>query len=451
MAPATADTIVSALDRLAGDGVVGLACSGGGDSLALLLIASRWARQKGRAVHVFTVNHGLRAEADHEVLRVARTARRLGWPCEVLVWNAARRGAGLQARAREARHRLLARACRARQISQLMLAHTRDDQVETVCLRLAAGGSWRSAAAMAEVAPSPAWPDGRDLTLLRPCLGVDRESLRQILRDAGEPWIEDPSNDDLQYARIRTRRWIGALEQGGLDTARLASLASEFQGLLRSERAAAWQAAQSCVELEAWGGAHICASTWSGQAPAIRLSILDALVMAISGEGQTPNRSRLAPLDDALLAAAPFTGCGVRLLNDRKGGSWMIRDGGPLSGRVDRPEPDPWSDDAPVSGEAGPSRVFDGRFEIARSQGELEWRVLGKAYQHVPDRAILDRVPGRARAGLLVGCRAGEVVEIAGLASLEGPLAARSLIAHRFCRRLLPQGAARWFDEPDAV
>ena len=304
---------------------------------------------------------------------------------------------------------------------------------------------------MAELAPSPAWPDGRALILIRPCLDVSRAELREVLLAAGQSWVDDPSNADTGYARINVRERLAALALSGFCPERMAALTADLQAVLQSERAAAWQFAQSALELEAWGGARIDLAVWGTARPAIRRTLLDALVMAISGAGTSVNRSRLEPIDDAILAGRPSSGCGIRVLAARSGAAWVIRDNGSVSGRVDQAAPDPWTDDEPVEGESQPSRVFDGRFELVNAQRRFNWRLMGEAYEAVPDRAILSSVPGPARAGLLVGCEAGVVVEIAGLVSFGRPAMARSLIAHRFCRRLLPSGSPGWVDEPGAA
>lgn len=448
MTARTTDSVRSALDRLAGEGPLGIACSGGGDSIALLIIASDWARAAGRALHVLTVDHRLRAGSADEVGLVAATANRLGWPCQVLTWHEARPGAGLQARARTARHRLLARACRERGLTKLALAHTRDDQSETVWLRLAAGGSWRSAAAMSERAPSPAWPDGRDLELLRPCLDVARADLRDVLIEAEVGWVEDPSNEDEHYARIRARNDLNALRDAAFETDRLATLASLLGPIYAAERRAAHARARATVSVQDWGGAKVRPEVWTRTCPAVRLTLLDALVAAVSGEAQSPARGRLQSLDNAILSAAPATGCGVQVLAGSGGATWLIRDRGAVLGRVDQSRPDLWTH------EHDGSRVFDGRFQIAPDARKLEWGILGEAYEGLPSRAMLSAVPGAARASLLAARDAGQVVMIAGLGPVGGGEVtdvptARSLIAHRFCRRLLPQPAVRWFDEPE--
>ncbi|WP_323761739.1 tRNA lysidine(34) synthetase TilS [Maricaulis sp.] len=447
------DTVRSALDRIAGQGPLGIACSGGGDSLALLVMASEWARDSGRDLHVLTVDHCLRSTSGDEAKLVARMASRLGWPCSILYWDDARVGGGLQSRARSARHRLLAKACRENGLTGLALGHTRDDQSETLWLRLAAGGSWRSAAAMGERTPSPAWPEGRDLELLRPCLGVTRSELRDVLRGAGVDWVDDPSNKDDRFARIRARSDLERLRQAGFDTDRFAALADQLGPIQAVERQTAWRCGQTAVTLHDWGGASLDGCAWSGIAPAARLTILDALVTAVSGQPASPSRGRLEPLDAAILAVGPLTGCGVRLWAGSGGTIWLVRDRGAVLGRVDHHASDPWT------GEADGTRIFDGRFEISAGARNLDWGILGETYDGLSSRAILKSVPGVARAGLLVARDAGQVVMVAGMGPVSTGLPktggatdrpiARSLIAHRYCRRLLSQKAVGWFDEPE--
>ena len=136
------------LDRHTADReTLALACSGGGDSVALLHLASDWAHRRGRRLHVLTVDHGLRPEAGGEAEFVRRLSARLGWPCQILNWIGDKPDTALQEQARHARHSLLANACAQTGITDLLLAHTRDDQAETVCMRLIAGGGWHGAAA----------------------------------------------------------------------------------------------------------------------------------------------------------------------------------------------------------------------------------------------------------------------------------------------------------------
>ncbi|WP_417467274.1 tRNA lysidine(34) synthetase TilS [Maricaulis sp.] len=409
-------------------GPIALAYSGGGDSHALLSITAIWARARGIALHALTVDHALRPESRAEADQALESARRLGAEPVLLRWTGDKPATGLQAAARQARHVLLAEACRARKIDQLLLAHTLDDQAETVWMRLQAGGGWRGCAAMAERAASPVWPQGRGLELLRPLLDVRREALRTHLAAADERWIEDPSNTNPRYTRVRVRESLARLEQAGLSVDRLARWAHEIGAIERSERRAAAALAQDAVRLHPWGGAELDVERLAAAAPVIRRRLVDAVTLAISGRADTPRRSALDGLVDSLLRRRAGSAAGVQTLPWR-GASWIIRDPGAVLGRVDRPGRKSF----PLLQNS--ARVWDGRYEIETSSVNIIAEPLGKGYKGVGDRADLEAIPGLARSGLLTLRSSGEVLAIAGVRH-HPQLGIMPLMAQRFHSRL---------------
>ena len=205
------------IDRLlagARPAALGVAVSGGGDSMALLHLAARWG---GTTLRVATVEHGLRTGAEAEARLVASRAAALGLGHDTLRWRWD--GAGnLQAAAREGRRAALAAWARDGGLAGVLLGHTLDDQAETLLMRLARGSGVEGLAAMDEGA------HGRGL-FLRPLLGERRDALRAWLRSRGEAWTEDPSNEDARFERVRARRTVAAM---GLDPARLAATAARM-------------------------------------------------------------------------------------------------------------------------------------------------------------------------------------------------------------------------------
>ncbi len=196
---ALAATLTTILKRrLDGEGPLGVAVSGGGDSVALLYALARWGR---RPLHVFCVDHGLNPLSGEWTRAVAQHAAAAGAAFTSLHWTGPKPASGLSAAARNARHGLLAEAARAAGVRVLCLAHTRDDLAEAQWMR--ARGS--TVGAPAEWSPSPAWPQGRGVFLLRPLLGVSRAVLRQDLLSQGIEWIDDPANANPQSLRARAR------------------------------------------------------------------------------------------------------------------------------------------------------------------------------------------------------------------------------------------------------
>jgi tRNA(Ile)-lysidine synthase len=184
-----------------------VALSGGGDSLALLLMAHAWARPANRRLIALTVDHGLQADSRQWGQWCAERAARLGVAHQALTWTGEKPRTGVAAAARAARHRLIADAARAAGARVILFGHTADDVLEAEAMR-ADGLAIPSPHAWS---PSPVWPEGRDLFILRPLLGVRRSELRDWLSDQGEAWIDDPANADPHQPRARVRALVAAL------------------------------------------------------------------------------------------------------------------------------------------------------------------------------------------------------------------------------------------------
>lgn len=191
---------------------LGIAVSGGSDSLGLLCgLASILPPQK---LVVLTVDHGLRPGSADEARRVKSLCRRLGVRHETLRWESGQPATGLQAAARAARYRLLAEASARLGLAAMLTAHTRDDQNETLTMRRARSSS-DTAPGLAGIPPATLF-DGR-MWVLRPLLGIHRAEIRAFLRGAGVDWIEDPSNADLRFERVRVRSILGEAAAAAAD------------------------------------------------------------------------------------------------------------------------------------------------------------------------------------------------------------------------------------------
>ena len=191
----------------AGSGAVGLAVSGGADSLALMLLAHEWANSDPSAPRlvVYTVDHGLRPEAEAETAFVMHEATRRGLAVRTLKWIGKKPSVGLQEAARQARYRLIGDAMRADGVRLLLTAHHRDDQAETVLMRLAHGSGLEGLRGMTPIA------EVEGVRVFRPLLGVASDDLRAIVAAAGLTPVADPSNVDHHYERVRWRKALPPL------------------------------------------------------------------------------------------------------------------------------------------------------------------------------------------------------------------------------------------------
>lgn len=226
---------------------IGIAVSGGADSLALMLLVARWrdAVPDAPPATVYSVDHGLRPEAADEVAMVEREAGRLGLPSRGLRWTDDKPGSGLQAAARIARYRLIAAAMAIDGASVCLTAHHRRDQAETVLMRLAHGSGVEGLAGMA------AWSEVEGCRLFRPLLSVDPSALSRLVAAARLVPAEDPSNSDTSYERVRWRQTLPVLAKLGLDDARLSTFATrmaELDALVETALETAWPRVVTGVE-----------------------------------------------------------------------------------------------------------------------------------------------------------------------------------------------------------
>jgi len=201
-----------------------LAVSGGPDSIALMWLAARWRSTLARGPRLIavTVDHGLRAEAAAEARDVKRLARTLDLTHRTMRWTGEKPKTGLPAAARTARYRLLAQAARASGATHILTAHTRDDQAETVLMRLLRGSGIGGLAAMARESER----DG--VLLARPFLQVSKSQLVATLKKAKIGFADDPTNRDTNFTRPRLREIMPVLAAEGGDARNLARLASRL-------------------------------------------------------------------------------------------------------------------------------------------------------------------------------------------------------------------------------
>ncbi len=316
----TADTDLGALfASLAGARAILIAVSGGPDSVALLHLLARWGAQGSRPpLAAATVNHGLRPEAGEEAALVAHLSRRLGLPHHTLLWTGPKPTHGLQEAAREARYSLLVALARDRGASHLATAHTLDDQAETVLMRLARGSGL---AGLAGMRPETA---RAGLRHVRPLLTWRKADLVMLCRREGWPFVEDPSNSDVRFARTRWRRLMPALAAEGLTPERLARLAERAQ---RAEDALDAKARDALARARRDGeaGPRLAGRPLLEEPFEIALRALELALIEVPGAPERPRLARLETclegLRDAAAAGRPLrrTLAGLLITLDRRG------------------------------------------------------------------------------------------------------------------------------------
>jgi len=179
-----------------------VAVSGGADSMALLLLAKRYAAMHHGHIVALTIDHQLRPDSTAEATQVAAWAKQHGIRHHILQWHHPPMKTHLQQQAREARYKLLSTWCQQQGIWHLLFAHHAHDQAETILMRQWYGSGIIGLAGM------PMTRLWRQIRLLRPLLAIEPTALRSWLKTQKQPWIEDPSNQANHYTRIRARQLL---------------------------------------------------------------------------------------------------------------------------------------------------------------------------------------------------------------------------------------------------
>ena len=282
---------------------LGVAVSGGGDSMALLHMLA----ERGAGLRAVTVDHGLRDESAAEAAMVAEACRNLGIPHTTIKWVGWDRSGNLQDEARRARIRLISGWASAQGISHIALGHTMDDQAETVLLRLARGSGVDGLSGMA------ARRLHGSVTWVRPLLHARRADLRTYLTTKRIDWIDDPSNEDPKYNRIKARQALDVLVSIGIEAKSLAATADRMRDARTALEYATAQLADECVAVSDVGEVRINATIFNAAPDEIRFRLLAASLQWISGAPYRPRFDSLRNLlGGALESGQTLHGCTIR-------------------------------------------------------------------------------------------------------------------------------------------
>ncbi len=408
-----------------------VAVSGGADSMALALLAHVWARHRGGAITALTVDHGLRRAAAGEARQVRTWLMGHGIAHQTLRWRGAKPDSGIQAAARQARYELLGEWCRRRGVLHLLTAHHRDDQAETLLLRLQQGSGVEGLAGMPAVRALPG------VRLLRPLLKQRRRDLSASLDHQGQAWLEDPSNQEERFARVRVRRDLAEGSSGTGGTTALLKLASEAAAARRQLRGALADLAARTVRLHPAGFCQFDPALCLGQNRALLAPLLGDILRCIGGGIHRPRRERMERLCQDLTGhklTAGRTLAGSRILPDASG-LLICREAGRSPGRIDLG--------------AEKSGRWD-RFNwtlTGKSAAHLSLGALGQdGWRQVRARAGFT-LPGPVRPGLPALRQGDRVLAVPHLNLGPGELAPKGLQDLRFAARFSPPRSL----QPDAM
>jgi tRNA(Ile)-lysidine synthase len=252
-----------------------IAVSGGGDSMALLRLALQW-RGTPEGLIALTVDHRLREASTAEAQQVGQWCKALGVEHHTLPWLHEAIASALQAKARTARYDLLSAWCAQHNVPALITAHTVEDQAETVAMRQRRTSSPRS---LAGIWPETEW---QGIRILRPLINQTRDNLRDYLASIGQDWMEDPSNSNDVFERVRIRKAKPDTSLAEIATASQAAI------IIARQIAQTWLASE--LTIAATGMMQFAPTAFAGLDPLAQDEVLLRLISL--GGGAVPELSR---------------------------------------------------------------------------------------------------------------------------------------------------------------
>ncbi|MCZ4280806.1 tRNA lysidine(34) synthetase TilS [Kiloniella laminariae] len=295
---------------------LGIAVSGGSDSMALTLLLSRWAKVRDKAVFTVTVDHQLRSESSAEAAWVQARLSDEGISHDILPWTNKVAGRGsLQVQARKARYEMLSRWCHEKEIRFLALAHHQDDQLETLLLRLQKHSGPDGLAGMSLLRREA------DVMLIRPLLSASKARLVATLKDRGWGWIEEASNYKDDYARNRLRRAMPFLEQQGIRPETLTRIVRSLGRIRRNLQSRTDHFIDQHVVLHPEGYLSVDLSDSAVIDEELFCRALVRGLLTVGGGSYSPRTAQIQKLVQDLLGRqkdrASLGGCYLSVTNDR--------------------------------------------------------------------------------------------------------------------------------------
>jgi tRNA(Ile)-lysidine synthase len=402
-----------------------LAVSGGPDSLALMLLVNRWRLLRGieaDQILVATVDHGLRASSHDEAVWVTEQAEHLGLPSKLLTWDGPKPQTGVLEAARAARYDLLVDVALSLggEPVAIVTAHTEDDQAETFLMRLARGSGVDGLAAMRaerELLASPY------VLLVRPLLDVSKARLVAEVRRAGVTPIDDPSNSDERYERVRLRRAEPVLRDAGLSAEMIALSAKRLNRAHAALDVATDALVREALSLHGGAYANFDAQLFLSAPDEIQIRVLSRVIRAFGGSAPQATMAQIERLRDDLARGDPVRqtlgGTVIRATSDH---IRIFRE----TGRVPLPEvviPSGewviWDDRFLVVAPADQQVVFgDVTVRALPADEFVRWRHETGARHSFPARAALT-LPSLWREGQLVA--APDFGQLANIVGGPGP------------------------------
>lgn len=273
---------------------IAIAVSGGSDSMALALLTKQWATKNGVEILVINVDHGLRRKSKKESEKVSLWMDRLDIKNEIITYKGKIPTSNIEAIAREYRYDLIKKHCEKHSVKTLLVGHNLNEKTETFYLNLIRGSGVYGLSGMKEFSKR------NGLNIIRPLMNISKPEIKKYLKSKNQKWIEDSSNKDEKYLRVKVRKLKNIFAKLGLEDDRVSNTIDSFQ---RVRRTLEFYTSEACKNiLKKYNGIVIFDIEKYKEYPEeIQLRSLSEILINVSKKDYSPRMKKLENLHKELL------------------------------------------------------------------------------------------------------------------------------------------------------
>jgi tRNA(Ile)-lysidine synthase len=265
-----------------------IAVSGGSESLALSILAKLYSLEQSSDFATLIVDHGLRKESANEAKQTFRNLKKNNIKAEILTYRGSKFTSNIQKRARDLRYDLFQKYCKKNKIRFLILAHHQDDLIENFYIRLIRGSGIKGLTSLQNVSEI-----NKDFYLLRPLLHFKKEELLNLTKKIFSTWIEDPSNLNEKFLRVRIRKMQFKLQKEGFDPKRVLKTIENLNTAKNSLDFYVLKSEKKYLNFFKEGYATLKSSIFKNEAPEVIFRVIIKAIHFVSGEYYPPRSDSL--------------------------------------------------------------------------------------------------------------------------------------------------------------
>ena len=265
-----------------------IAVSGGSDSLALSILAKLYSLEQCSDFATLIIDHRLRKESAHEAKQTYKNLKKNNIKAEILTYRGSKFTSNIQKKARDLRYDLFQKYCKKNKIRFLILAHHQDDLIENFYIRLIRGSGIKGLTSLQNVSEL-----NKDFYILRPLLYFKKEELLNLTKKIYSTWIEDPSNLNEKFLRVRIRKMQSKLQKEGFDPKRVLKTIENLNSAKNSLDFYISKSEKKYLIFYKEGYATLKSTIFKNEAPEVIFRVIIKAIHFVSGEYYPPRSDSL--------------------------------------------------------------------------------------------------------------------------------------------------------------